>query len=332
MASTTTNKILAVLGFLIAIVFLLWLAVKLVAFLPSAFSSLASIADSVQNYRPTEEIVLSTSNSVINADAPFVITWDEVTNPGTFTFTYDCDTQATLQTTLEGETVTLTCDEPVTLSNNDQVEVVATSDEQRFTDVTYTITFLPEQGKTVSATDTVTVVNAAIPAGGVAAVPDEEEETEPAEPAPSESPAPTTPPETYYRTVEEVTYSTPTSDPNGYVDLEVKFVAIGHFDNNQNFRRVTSLETDEPGALRFYVKNIGTKTSADWTFDAELPTGVTYESTRQAPLKPNEQSVLTIQFGDIDQSGLAHFTVDVATDKDIVSSNNQLDWAIAITN
>ena len=53
-------KSMAIVGFIAVIIFGVWLAVKIVALMPTAFSSLASIADGVYNYRgdaTTEEVV-----------------------------------------------------------------------------------------------------------------------------------------------------------------------------------------------------------------------------------------------------------------------------------
>lgn len=104
-----------------------------------------------------------------------------------------------------------------------------------------------------------------------------------------------------YRTV--TTYKIPESDPNGFVDLQVSFLAVGHLNSSGRFVASNSLEEDTQGAMQFIVKNIGTKTSNVWSFIAELPDQATMNSKLQNPLKPAESSMLTLVFEVGDRSG-----------------------------
>lgn len=101
-----------------------------------------------------------------------------------------------------------------------------------------------------------------------------------------------------YKTV--VTYKQPVSDPKGYTDLHVAFVAVGTMTSGDRFVAAPHLEEDERSALQFKVKNIGTKTSAEWRFVAELPDGSTITSLPQKPLLPSETSTLTIAFDGVE--------------------------------
>lgn len=121
---------------------------------------------------------------------------------------------------------------------------------------------------------------------------DEDETVSPARPTTGGTPAqPTTP---QYKTV--VTYKTPVSDPNGYTDLQTAFVAVGRLTAENRFIPATSLVENEYSAVQFAVKNIGTKTSANWHFVAELPNGDTMTSKIQQPLRPQETATLTVVF------------------------------------
>ncbi|OGG86090.1 hypothetical protein A2392_01355 [Candidatus Kaiserbacteria bacterium RIFOXYB1_FULL_46_14] len=138
--------------------------------------------------------------------------------------------------------------------------------------------------------------------------------------APSVKPKPTTPTTPQYRTV--TTYVVPTSNPNGYTDLEVSFVAIGKMTNDERFVPSASLSTEEHGAMQFRVKNIGTKTSNAWHFAAELPNGGEFNSVVQNPLKPGEVATLTISFMTDRKDGNRTLGASVNVDGDINTANN----------
>lgn len=129
-----------------------------------------------------------------------------------------------------------------------------------------------------------------------------------------------TPTPVQYRTV--ATYVVPTSDPNGYTDLEVTFVAVGRMTAAERFVAGAELEADEIGAMQFRVKNIGTKTSSDWRFEALLTDGDTMKSVTQKPLKPGEMSTLTVVFEVGDKDGNRSFGVNVYGGNDINGANN----------
>src|SRR5690606_11174041 len=112
------------------------------------------------------------------------------------------------------------------------------------------------------------------------------------------------------------------SNPNSYTDLEVSLVAVGKMTNDERFIPGASLETNELGALQFRVKNIGTKTSTDWRFIAELPNGDEFLSSTQRPLKPGEMSTLTISFETGDRDGSRSFGVSVRGGNDTSNANN----------
>ncbi len=90
---TTKNgaiKTLAILGFVVVIVLGVWLAVKVVSLIPSAFSSLASIADSINNNRPTNTLTIESEERVINSEGIFTLAWTNVKREGTYSFSYTC--------------------------------------------------------------------------------------------------------------------------------------------------------------------------------------------------------------------------------------------------
>lgn len=333
----SVTKSLAIIGFIAMIVLLMFVAIKLVGYLPSAFSSLASLADSVYN-QDTDELVVMTPNSVVKSGESFTLTWNEIKRPGTYSFSYECTTGATLEMrTPAGDITPVTCGTAAKLeADQTSLEVVVLTDAQRFTDIPYRIIFTPADPKLepVITESQITIVNAAIPTSTVV-IPVIDEITEPSVPETLVEPeAPTEPTDngtTYgggYTST--VTYGIPASDPNGYTDLSVRFINSGIIDGNR-FIPMPSLRESMNGAIQFGVKNIGTKTSAVWDFVAELPAGMTYHSNEQEVLKPNEEAIITIGFTGADRAGLETASVTVDTDTDRSKTNNSFTTTVKIT-
>ncbi len=327
----SVTKMLAIVGFLAAIVLLVFIAVKLVSVLPTAFSSLASLADSVYNH---DEISLSitTPNTVVKNGEGFSLSWDEVNRPGTYSFSYTCtDGINVTMRTAEGDIVPVACGTATELADEQtSLELTIEAATQRFTDVSYRIIFTPSDPrlKTLTAESQVTIVNATIPTGTV--ITPEPEATEPE--VAVDTPATETPetPATYSPTyTEAVTYSMPVSDPNGVTDLAVRFVGVGIVDNGR-FIPMPELRTNEGGAIQFAVKNIGTKTSEDWAFTADLPSDITYTSKTQDVLKPNEEAIITLGFTGADRTGIEKFGVTLDISKDSNGANNSFTWAVKV--
>ena len=97
------------------------------------------------------------------------------------------------------------------------------------------------------------------------------------------------------------------------------------------FEAKATLEENERGAVRFEVKNIGTKTSEDWTFSITLPSGFTYSSEEEAPLKPNERAVFTLGFNVSDAPEVATIKASVTEETDTNKENNSFTWSVKIT-
>lgn len=139
----------------------------------------------------------------------------------------------------------------------------------------------------------------------------------PAAPAPTPA-APAKPP-VQYQTV--ATYKVPVSDPNGVADLQVSFIGVGRMTAEGRFASAAALERNQPSAVQFAVKNIGTKTSADWSFRVELPGGITFNSKVQQPLKPSETATLTVAFTP-DARGSRPLGVIIVGGNDTNAANN----------
>lgn len=331
----SVTKTLAIVGFVAAILFAVWLAVQVVSIIPSAFSSLASIADGVYNYNEDQTLTVATENSVVNTGESFSLSWTKMNRPGTYEFSYVCTEGASVDIRdKHNDIIALDCGETQSLDEDTQLDVVITSEKQRFTDVMYTIAYIPtDTSKDVIETNSqITIVNASIPTRVETA---EETEEVSGEVAGESTTVPeTTPGNTGTvagtpETVEEIIYAIPVSDPNGIIDLQVIYIGVGSL-VGRTFQTEAALDTDEQGAFRFEVRNIGTKTSNEWSYDAHLPSGIEYASSEQEPLKPNEKAIITIGFEGLTQTGIERFGADVTASGDVNNNNNSFTWAVQV--
>ena len=332
-------KTMAVIGFIAVIIFAVWLAVQIVQLIPGAFSSLASIADGVYNTNgQVEEFTVASNESVVNTGEDFTLSWTNVDQNGTYTFEYACTDGVSIDIRNNaGEIVSIACDTPLGLGNNvTSLAIAAASEKKRFTDVSYSVSFRPagENDATASQGGKFTVVNPSIPQSlATAEEPTEETtgevagettstETEETTPVVA-TPAPTV--------IETPIIAIPTSDPNGFVDLEVRFLGVGTMDSRNNFTRTASIDNDTRGAYQFEVRNTGTRTSTDWEYVATLTSGTEYESGRQDPLRPNERSVITLGFDAVGETGVQFFGATVSGGSDRNRNNNSFTWAVEVT-
>ncbi len=333
---TTLTKVLAILGFLAIIVLAVWLAVKIVSVIPSAFSSLASLADSVYNYDREMKLEVATENSVVNAGEAFTISWTNMRKNGTYTFSYSCIDGVSVDIRdKEGNIEALSCDTPLDLKNATSLEIRVSSEKSRFVDVPYSVTFTENGNEEAVSTgnSTVTIVNATIPTSGIVQEEDSETEEETAAPEPSKTvTTPSTPrytPGTPIVTKKTI-YTMPVSDPNGKIDLQVTFLGVGTI-SGSTFIKKNSIDIDDQGALQFEVKNIGTKTAEDWDYTAKLPGDITYTSDDQKALKPNERAVITLGFEGLSDDGSEKVSVEVTAKNDVKKSNNEFTQTVKIT-
>jgi len=92
------------------------------------------------------------------------------------------------------------------------------------------------------------------------------------------------------------------SDPNGFVDLKPKILAVGQIDRITNvFTATSTILRSSRGAVKFEVENIGTKISSTWTFNLVLPTipRHIYHSKNQQALLPGDRIEYVIGFDSI---------------------------------
>jgi hypothetical protein len=296
-------KLLAIIGFFAILALIVWLIVQGVRMFPSAFSSLASIAETVGTYRPNEELTIELPKSIVNSDETFVLNWTDMGKKGSYEFTYVCAPGVILSVrTSEGMLREISCVETLTLpSDVHGLFLSVRGGEQRFSDVDFTVAFDAEKGDTHIAQGRVTVVNATMPGTSVvtegtstvpplATLPPK---TTPQATIPKPPVTPVAPEQS--QPAASVVAFTPKSYEDGFTDLRALYLGVGTIENGTFVPKAT-FDTDDTAAFRFEVKNIGTKTSDTWTYELTLPGNNTYTSEPQTGLVPNEKAVFTIGF------------------------------------
>lgn len=323
---------LAVAGFIAIICLIAWLSVQIVTVAPSAFSSLASLAEGISSYEDTisEEmedapaINTTKTNDEINSGDSVTIDWDDDENTGIYSFAFTCIDGVTVTAMRTDGGRAIECDTKYLLGEDTSITLSAESNLPDTVTIPYDIYF-----KRVGDTDTYRTGNGSFM---VASVVKEEATGEVAGESTSEeevvveNTTPTTP-TVVPEPVIEYQYAIPASNPNGFVDLAAKFVNVG---GDVDGRFVAgSLQKESTGAFQFEVKNIGTKTSSNWKFTVTLPDGGNYTSETQRPLKPNERTTLALSINTDDDSSHT-FIVVVEETNDTRLSNNSFSQRVTL--
>ena len=316
-------------GLVAILILAVWLAVKIVSLIPNAFTSLASITDSVYNNRPTGEMAVASNTSLINSGEEMVIRWSALKGNGAYTFSYQCVDGVSLVMKYPTTSETyVPCGQVVKLGSDTlSLVVVPESERVRFSDVNMNIGFIKAGTDEVATQKTIviTVVNPDITLSKSVSVLVPGDDTY----EPEIDDTPITTPGTPTVTTTSV-YELPVSDPNGFVDLGVKYLGVGILNNQNQFVPRGTIDNDERGAFQFEVKNLGTKTSSSWDFVANLPSGTRYESPIQDGLKPNERSVITLGFDNVGQIGTRSFGVEIDVTGDTSANNDKFTWAVKV--
>lgn len=325
------TKTFAIVGFVAIVLFTVWLAVQVVSVVPSAFSSLASLANSIYNYDTNEELVVATGSTIANTGESFNISWTHMQNSGTYAFSYACTDGVSVDIKdPSGDIIALACDTTWDLGDVVSLAVVIASEKHRFADIPYTVSFT-ETGVPDSITSTtkaITIVNATIPTSESIATEEAEEISEEEVEQEETTNIPTNTAGTP-TTVEKLIYAIPTSNPNGKIDLAVTYLGMGIL-TGKIFTPTQTIGVNQNGAIQFEVKNIGTKTAEDWSYEANLPADMSFSSGDQKALKPNERAVITLGFEGVSRTGVEKFDVSVTAKNDISKLNNSFTRSVLI--
>jgi hypothetical protein len=315
-------RVLAAIGLVAVLAFATWGMVRVSEKAPVALVNLtAAVASLSSQFFPTSEtgeltFLMPTRNAV--SGKPFTFSWGG-NHAGPYTFSYACRDGLTFE--IPGglsERETIACDTPFSFSNTtNTLTLIPSSAKNRFLDVAIAIETADEL---VSGSTIMTVVNESIAIDGmgndVVAVTPLQPRTE----------------------TEVIGVGTQTvSDPNGKTDLIGYLLAVGYIDENTNqFVATSSIERSAKAAVRFEVRNIGTKSSGEWNFKAELPTSPshTYEPREiQQSLNPGERIEFTLSFDRVrrTETGVVVITLDPDTKLDeFTRVNNRIEAVFSI--
>ena len=324
-------KSLAIVGFFVIIGLVAWLAVQAVSYAPKAFSSLASIAEGLDQYKSAlgendKDLTITSDKETVEVGKPLIVSWGKNEQPGTYAFSYDCLDGVDVEIVETEGLRAITCDTIFDLGNTNTVTIVVDSKNKTVDTLTYSIIFThennPELTRSGSAQVAVNSADTQKPTKDTDGTLGQNDQSDFVEDVVKTEPTATTPPTPKKPAPQKptYTYTLPVSDPNGRVDVGTSFVNIGDIKNGAFV--TGSIHKGKDGAFQFQVKNYGTKTSAPWTYTVTLPDKDTYNSPTQAPLKPTEEAFISLGFPTgTDSSHTFVVTVKVADDKNIANNS-----------
>lgn len=314
-------KVLAITGFLVTVAIIVWGATLAIKQAPRVFSSLASIVESMQTYRPLHELTVTTPKTVVNSAESFEILWTDVRQTGEYAFTYTCTEGIALQIRGENDSLMpMSCTDTLTLpATVHGLYLTIDSTTSRFADVPLHVSFTnADKSEALEDTVKITVVNADIEVTEqtipeipeVIAIP----VVQPTEEVVAETPVIDTP-------TAPITITTP-SQVFRQSDLAMTILGSGVIRNGV-FTFTQRYDRDLNNALRFDVKNVGTAVSDTWYFNAVLPSGKVYTSPKQSALRPGDHIEFTLGFYlDGDSGAQATLTTMLYSTTDTNESND----------
>ena len=164
-------KSLAVAGFIGIIGLIAWLSIQLVSILPGAFTSLASLAESVNQYQQSVtdkgevvSLTVTSNTSLINNGGIAELSWDKARVPGSYTFSYACAEGVAVDLMNSDGVRSIACDNNYNIGDSTSLSIKADSEKSRYTTLEYSVSFLRTNDTKPSATgnSSITIVNSSI--------------------------------------------------------------------------------------------------------------------------------------------------------------------------
>lgn len=312
---------LAVIGFIAILSLGLWGTVQVVRLTPAIFSSLAAVTTTLSSvFIPrSEEVVINTPDSLILTDNVFELTWSHRNKPNdaTYTFSYECKEGFSFALSNEGDIYeAIPCGTLFPFaSENNVLRLLPLLENSRLAEVLITLSSVNEKGDTTASHQlSLTIVN--------------EFSSEDGQPAQTGTQSASLRAGERTDEIFPITDSRTTSNQGGEPDLSVRITGVGIINNENVFVPTNSLRVNERGAVRFEVRNVGTKTSDNWAFNAVLPTFPMhiFHSTSQQALAPGERIEFTLGFDQLNKDiaeGVITINVDpTGSIKEISEENN----------
>lgn len=330
--TSTPARIVAIAAFVVVLILGMWGSVTLANKVPGVFSAVASAIVSLTSvFVPADEdIIISVPSLTVASGETFDISWEHANQSveGSYTFRYDCaDGVSFTSPSQSGSQASVFCNTPFNFLNaGDTITLTASSEQNRFIDVTLYVDFTPNGGSvpTLTGSTLLTIANEDISGSPTTTTPENETGTEGTGSTGSETPRT---PGTETSQTFPLGGTPGSSDPNGYVDLAARVIEVGLVNKTNGEFTASSTPTRNMSthrvAMRFAVENLGTKTSDQWTFNAVLPTFPShiFSAPTQQALRPGDRIEFTIGFDSFVDADEGEVTINVDPTNRINESN-----------
>lgn len=285
-------NILAVAGFIILIVIIVWGAYHLLRLTGSGVTSLFS------RFTNGNEITI-TVPATVESGASLPISWEyEREGDGSFALLYQCKAGFRFELpTPSGSVAAIPCGNAFTVGDRTSLSVTPVLSGTSSADVPFTVIFMPAATSTNERPQGTATVRVNARGNGTAT---------PSTPTPSQ-PTPSTP-------------SSPVE--TGSPDLSVRVLSVGVIDDGGNYIQRAPMHAGEISAVKFDIANNGGASTGAWYFTVNLPMqgGYLYASPAQASLAPGAHIENILRFRPM-QSGGGNLTITVDSTKAVSESN-----------
>lgn len=279
-------NILAVAGFIILIVIIVWGAYHLLRLTGSGISSLYSRLSG-----GGDSIALSVPSSAVTSGKTLPISWKYTPNEnGSYAFLYQCKAGFRFDiTTPSGATNAVPCGNAYTVGNNTAITLTPTLTGTTTIDIPVSVVFMPSATTSKERPQGTATIRIASATAGT--------------PTPTTGGSGTKTPTT--GTIPK-TPTTPTPRVVGPADLSVQILAVGIIDPMTGaFVARAPMSPNDIAAVKFDIGNNGGTATGAWHFTVQLPTNpaYTYQSPVQASLAPYGHIENTLRFRPMNTTG-----------------------------
>lgn len=269
-------NILAVAGFIILIVIIVWGAYHLLRLTGTGISSLFSSAGA--------EIKITTPTTPVESGKAFPLAWEYTPSEnGSFAVLYQCKPGFRFETNAPTRAA-LPCGNAFTVGADKTINLVPVLSGTTTLDVPVSVVFIPTATSSTARPQGATTIKVSAASG-----------------------APTT-----AKPTTTTTTTSATQRPAGKPDLSVRILSVGTVNPVSGMIENRYPGPEEIAAVQFDIANNGTGSSGSYTFTVSLPIqgGYVYTSPVQASLTPGSHIVNTLRFKPV-QSGGGTATVSV---------------------
>ncbi len=275
------SNTLAIVGFIILLVIIVWGLLHIVNISKFSFGSLFASPATIEITAPKSPV----------SGNPVTISWklNNETKAGSFSFVYQCEPNfAFVMPGQNGAMNKIPCGTSITVGSSTSATMIPMAATIGAVSVPFSVVFTPTDGSArVEASASMSVA----PAAQVA-------QPAPAQPAASKPAAPAKKPVTSYHAVPSSHYAPVAHAASGPADLKVTIIATGYIDPSGALLMNRAPTPGDLVGVEFDIANVGGSPTGTWFFQAHLPTSsaYTYTSANQVSLAPGDHIVNTLRF------------------------------------